>query len=139
MTEKLFIIIPSCIIAIILYFLYCFIKADSNKKKRLIFTLGMICIIWTIILGIDYLRVQNGKSPFFCTNLFGIFTYQDGGTTLYIGIGYKVIDFNTLITYDTDDEKEWDYYEVDEMYICPIWTSYDDALKKVSEKYNINK
>lgn len=37
------------------------------------------------------------------------------------------------IKYDTNDERECDYYEVKDMYICPLWTSNDDALKEVSK------
>lgn len=67
-----------------------------------ILTILIIFIILILLMGvifykIDYSRVQEGKLPKFCIKL-GV--YADGGTTEYLGLGYKVIAFNKLFGYN---------------------------------------
>ncbi len=54
----------------------------------------IICILLTLIFFIvDYLRVQKQEKPIFCILKDEV---NDGGTKIYLGLGYKVIDFHTL-------------------------------------------
>ncbi len=42
---------------------------------------------------VDYNKVKNNEKPIFCILEQEV---NDGGTKIYLGLGYKVIDFNTL-------------------------------------------
>ncbi len=73
--------------------------------------LKILCILLVIIvvLGImffiiDYNRVKNNETPIFCINTS---TYRDGGSKEYLGLGYKVIDFNKLDGYDEMKIGTW--------------------------------
>lgn len=107
-------------------------KLLNSKKSKIIL---ILLIIWCIFFLTDYTRVKNDKLPLFCTSFNKLICAQDGGTVFYFGIGYKVIDFNTNITYDTHDERVWDYIPLHKKYICPFWTSYNSAYNKLKEKY----
>ncbi len=81
-------------------------------------------ILALVIIGggmflIDCSRVNSGKEPICCKS---IKVYEDGGTIEYLGIGYKIIDFNMLNGYDetkigswfmsyNDFEKEFSIYD----------------------------
>ena len=74
------------------------IKPKESKTRRIwkkiiniIFT---IVIVAVVMITIDYVRVTK----FEYTPLFAIKTLElkDGGTTEYMGLGYKVIDYNQI-------------------------------------------
>lgn len=97
------------------------------KKGIKIFAIILVTII---ILGIvffiiDYNRVKNSNTPMFCINTG---TLRDGGSVEYLGLGYKVIDFNTLDGYN-------------DMKIGTWFMNYDDLIEELnlrkSEKYGI--
>ena len=76
--------------------------------KKLLKVVGLILVI-LIILGIiffiiDYSRVQNNETPLFCILKDEA---NDGGTKIYLGLGYKVIDFHTLAGYDDIKIGSW--------------------------------
>lgn len=76
--------------------------------KKLIKIIGIVFVI-IILLGfifciVDYNKIKNGNKPIFC---FKKIEYQDGGTNEYIGLGYKIIDFNTLLGYDEIKIGSW--------------------------------
>ena len=86
--------------------------------KVLLIILGAIIILGLIFFAVDYSRVQRQETPIFCINYA---TANDGGTNEYLGLGYKVIDFNMLNGYDEikigswfmkyeDFEKEYNNY-----------------------------
>ncbi len=83
--------------------------------------------MWIIFFTVDYIRAKNQKLPIFCSKLFGLFSYQDGGTVEYIGLGYKVISFKALL-----DEGMYPGWEgnlfLETKYICPIYTTYREAF-----------
>ena len=61
------------------------------------FKITLIIVFFILLLSliffiVDYSRASKGFLPVFC-----IFTDEvnDGGTRIYLGLGYKVIDFNT--------------------------------------------
>lgn len=72
--------------------------------KKVLIVIMTIAIIGIIFFCIDYKRVQKQQLPLFCIK---IITYLDGGTQVYLGIGYKVIDFNTLGGYDEIKIGPW--------------------------------
>lgn len=61
--------------------------------------LGIIVVLGIIFFWIDNNRVSKQLKPIFCIkNPAGVI--NDGGTVEYFGLGYKVIDFNTLAGFD---------------------------------------
>jgi len=64
------------------------------KASKVILTvLGAILIITILFFTIDCIRVNINTSPIFCVQTQ---TYDDGGSTEYTGLGYKVIKYVTL-------------------------------------------
>jgi len=77
------------------------------KKKLLIFI--PIIIIVLLILSITFFiidnnRVNSGELPIFTKK---VAIANDGGTTEYMGMGYKVIDYNKLNGYDKIHIGSW--------------------------------
>lgn len=65
----------------------------KNKKiKTLIISLLIIITIILIFFAIDVYRLTIHKEPIFCINTI---TYRDGGSKEYLGIGYKIIKYNS--------------------------------------------
>ena len=65
----------------------------KNKKiKTLIISLLIIITIILIFFAIDVYRLTIHKEPTFCINTI---TYRDGGSKEYLGIGYKIITYNS--------------------------------------------
>ena len=83
--------------------------------KVVLIILGVIVIFGLIFFTVDYNRVKNGKNPIFCIN---IAIANDGGTMEYLGLGYKVIDFNRLDGYDAIKIGTWSmkYEDFEEEY-----------------------
>ena len=71
-------------------------KETKSRRiwKRVINLLFVVAIIIIIMATTDYIRVNK----FEYTPLFAIKTAElkDGGTTEYMGLGYKVIDYNQI-------------------------------------------
>jgi hypothetical protein len=61
------------------------------KKKLLIFFLILLFPIFLFI--VDYRRAVHDLPPIFAVRTQ---IYKDGGTSVYRGLGYKVIDYNQL-------------------------------------------
>ena len=87
-----------------------------KKGLKICFSIiGVIVILGIIFFVVDYNRVQKQEKPIFCIqNPAGIMT--DGGTIEYFGLGYKVIDFNTLAGFDDIKIGTWfmDYNDFEE-------------------------
>ena len=74
--------------------------------KIICIVLGIIIMLGIIFFSIDNYRVSKGQTPIFCIkNPAGVIA--DGGTAEYFGLGYKVIDFNTLAGYDEIKIGTW--------------------------------
>ncbi len=69
----------------------------NRVLKIVLVILAIIVLIAFIFFIVDYSRVKKGETPIFCILKD---TALDGGTNVYIGFGYKVIDFNRLGGYD---------------------------------------
>jgi len=61
--------------------------------RMILIIIAIIIILGVIFYIIDYNRVKTNKKPIFCILNQEV---NDGGTKIYLGLGYKVIDFNTL-------------------------------------------
>lgn len=79
------------------------IKMKRGTKVILII-LGVIILLGLTFFAVDYNRVKNREKPIFCINTAII---RDGGTKEYLGLGYKVIDFNELNGYDEIKIGTW--------------------------------
>lgn len=64
-----------------------------KKHKRLIFWCIIILLFSQFSYNIDARLVANDKRPIF---VLPTTTVKDGGTTIYSGLGYKVIGWNQL-------------------------------------------
>ena len=53
----------------------------------LLFTLSLLSYMW------DNRRINDGQKPIF---IFHIDSMNDGGTNIYYGLGYQIIDWNTI-------------------------------------------
>lgn len=69
--------------------------------KKTLIIIGVILIVLVVLaitfFGVDYFRVQNQETPIFAIKTDEV---NDGGTVIYTGLGYKVIDYNRLDGYD---------------------------------------
>lgn len=90
--------------------------------KKILKILLVIVIIYAIIIGVDYYRYTKYKKPIFA---FFPLTYMDGGTTEYLGLGYKIIYFNRILDAHLSQEFK---------YMGPIWIDYDEAYEKVTDE-----
>ena len=107
--------------------------------KKLLKVVGLILVI-LIILGIiffiiDYSRVKNNETPLFCILKDEA---NDGGTKIYLGLGYKVIDFHTLAGYDDIKIGSWfmDYNDFEEE-MKEYEKEFEEELNK-NKEYAIN-
>lgn len=78
-----------------------------KKGVKICFSIiGVIVILGIVFFVVDYNRVQKQEKPIFCIkNPAG--EINDGGTVEYFGLGYKVIDFNTLAGFDDIKIGTW--------------------------------
>ena len=104
-------------------------KMRKGIKVALII-LGVILILGLIFFMVDYNRVKNGEKPIFCINTA---TANDGGTKEYLGLGYKVIDFNRLDGYDEVKIGTWSmkYEDFENEY-----NDYVSDTKVIVNEYN---
>lgn len=71
---------------------------------------------------VDKNRAREGQKPIFC---IPIGAYSDGGTVEYIGLGYKVIDFNKM---EEIVDNTMNYYT--KVHIGSWFMTYDSAYKE---------
>lgn len=85
--------------------------------KVLSIIIGIVIILGILFFIVDYSRVKNNQIPIFCIPV-GI--AMDGGTVEYLGLGYKVIDFNTISGYDDIKIGTW----------TMKYSDFDDEISK---------
>ena len=104
--------------------------------KVVLIILGVIIILGLIFFAVDYNRVRNGEKPIFCINTANA---NDGGTKEYLGLGYKVIDFNRLDGYDEVKIGAWSmkYEDFENEY---IENNIDERkqLEEIPQDYPMN-
>ncbi|GFP76095.1 hypothetical protein [Clostridium fungisolvens] len=74
----------------------------KKSKKIFIFILCFICFLLSIheiTFLIDQSEIKNGNNPVF---IFKKEVYKDGGTTIYYGLGYQIISWNTVSSENID-------------------------------------
>jgi hypothetical protein len=122
---KIILIIATVIF--VLKLIHLILKSNPSKRKKILLGIIIFIIIWGTLFIVDYSRAKKQKLPLFCSKLFGMFSYLDGGTVEYIGFGYKVIDFHRLIS---DEEKTTKFEKI---YICPWGMNIEEAFQKASQ------
>lgn len=75
-----------------------------KKVKVILIVLAVIIALALTFFIVDYNRAMKQKTPIFCIKASVL---RDGGTVEYFGLGYKVIDFNTLEGYDEIKIGTW--------------------------------
>ena len=78
----------------------------KKKIKILLLIIAIIAVLGIIFYTIDSNRAKNNQIPLFCIKHPGG-TILDGGTIIYFGLGYKVIDFHTLAGFDDVKIGSW--------------------------------
>lgn len=66
------------------------------KKKIgiwIILTIIGILLLGMLFFAVDSYRIKNDKPPIFAVQYQVV---KDGGTTMYLGLGYKIIDYNII-------------------------------------------
>lgn len=95
--------------------------------KKVLMIIGIILIVLIVLaltfFGVDYFRVQKQEKPLFAIKTDEV---NDGGTIIYTGLGYKVIDYNRLDGYD-------------EIKIGSLFMKYEDSTytDSISEENSI--
>ncbi len=112
-----------------------------------------VCTLGILFL-IDYSRASEGKAPLFCIKDSDV---NDGGTVIYSGVFYKVIDYHKTINYQQniyyddvkigtygmkyeDYESEWNKLldEYKEKEYVPVSTDQQSSIKDVKSGIVIN-
>ncbi|MFN7253403.1 MAG: hypothetical protein ACK4M9_21920 [Anaerobacillus sp.] len=65
----------------------------KNVRKKTIMIIALFVSLPFIMIGTDYSLALADKSPIFSVRTA---IYKDGGTQLFVGLGYKVINYNEL-------------------------------------------
>ena len=73
-------------------------------SKIILIVVFLIIALAIIFFIVDYNRVQKQEKPIFCVLESAA---NDGGTKIYIGLGYKVIDFHTKAGFDDIKIGSW--------------------------------
>ena len=76
----------------------------TKNLKIFAIIVSIIILVSVIFFAIDYNRAKSNKAPIFCILKTEV---NDGGTKIYLGLGYKVIDFNTSDGYDDVQIGTW--------------------------------
>ena len=121
----------------------------KGVKITLIILLNIIIIaiivlvtLGVIFYNIDKERAQNVEEPLFCKSQD--WTYMDGGTKEYWGLGYKVIKFNRLGGYNKVKIGSWSMQyedfenEIEEFENAPIYmysAKEPEDRKQLSDSY----
>lgn len=71
-------------------------------KKRMGLIIVVFIACWVVIFSIDYSRITNNRKPIFSTETA---VYKDGGSTEYLGAGYKIIKY---ANFTENDEINWE-------------------------------
>lgn len=82
-------------------------KRVFNICKSSIIVLVLSIVIFVVFFSIDIYMLENNKTPI-CS--IETLMYTDGGTKEYLGLGYKIIDYNKLDGYDGYKIGTWFMY-----------------------------
>ena len=62
-------------------------------KRKILILLVLVLMISISFALVDNLRIRMEQDPIFA---FPLYQLKDGGTIEYYGLGYKIIDYNTI-------------------------------------------
>lgn len=96
-----------------------------KREKTVVILLGVFVLMALTFFVIDYIRVKKEEKPLFCINLA---TYTDGGTKVYYGLGYKIIDFHKMLELN-ENSKKMNYYS--EIKIGTWFMDYHDFNEEI--------
>lgn len=68
-------------------------KKNNKITKIILIIFGCICLIWFVIFLIDYSKFKSGEKPLIIVKT-NSYIYFDGTATEYIGLGYKLVEYN---------------------------------------------
>lgn len=70
-------------------------KNNNTLKLSKAYKIILICIIifFLVALITDICMLESERNPIFCIQMGA---YLDGGTKVYLGFGYKIIDYNKI-------------------------------------------
>jgi len=88
-------------------------------------TILLLATCFFIFFIIDFSRAYENLPPLFCIEET---TVNDGGTVIYLGIGYKVIDFHVSLN---GSDEEAVYY--DKTKIGTYAMRYEDFKSEIEE------
>lgn len=101
------------------------------KSRKKIVLIIIVCI-WLFMFSTDFICTKLEKKPLFS---FKFASYMDGGSKQYLGLGYQVIHFNSIVS-DERDSFTIPYYYIGP--ICPIDSVWKKVKHKAIEKYFID-
>ncbi len=106
------------------------------KTKRIIIRIILIIILLFIISMpiVDFARSKNNKLPIFATM---IALYDDGGSRIYIGLGYKVyaiVDQDKFFDENNQNKKYEDYTDI---IFTHLFSSFEKERIKLKNKKSV--
>lgn len=106
-----------------------------RNLKKIVITFSIIIAISLVTLAIDSILISCEKNPIF---VLKVATARDGGTSIYYGLGYQVIDWHRSGEILVDEER-WirGHYVGHELRIFPFFKDANEkpeGLKFVSNK-----
>ena len=103
------------------------------KTKRIIIRIILIIILLFIISMpiVDYIRSKNNKLPIFATM---IALYDDGGSRIYIGLGYKVYAIVDQDKFFNEDYEKKNYEDYTDIVFTHLFSSFEKERIKLKNK-----
>lgn len=86
---------------------------EKQTLKRLIIIVIVVIILVVTLFCADMYKILNNKEPMFSIKKG---TYEDGGITEYLGIGYKIFKIRKI------------EYSMDEIKFGSIFSSYETIV-----------
>jgi len=86
---------------------------EKKTVKKIVITFIVLIVIILTLICADIYKVLNNDEPLFSIKKS---TYEDGGTTEYIGLGYKIFKIRKI------------EYSMDQIKIGTIFSSYKTVV-----------
>ncbi len=97
-----------------------------RKDIKILLIVLIALVVWTCFFVTDLVLVNNNKRPAFVIKTSSSY---DGGSSIYYGIGYKVIDYNIIDGYQGIHLGTWFMkFNPDKYYTPPIEVTTDFTI-----------
>lgn len=97
-----------------------------RKNIKILLIVLIALVVWTCFFVTDLVLVNNNKRPAFVIKTSSSY---DGGSSIYYGIGYKVIDYNITNGYQGIHLGTWFMkFNPDKYYTSPIDSATDFTI-----------